>query len=200
MTASDPSFSGMMTFAPPDDIGAKSLPHSPHAMAQAVLDEAIAKRDRQSHRSEVDTTESRDIVKDAAATSNKRPRTESDHNEKNAMDQLKKLWEGSEEWKEGDPNEALDATTTLVHRQIESLVRSGLEAYHGWESARRDLSQVKEECEANERELRRLRASEEQSRATITVRQVAFVENYVSFVHSVISMHMHSLVIFSIFS
>jgi chromosome segregation ATPase len=153
-------------------------------MAQAVLDEAIAERDRQSQRSEGDTnrntTESRGAVQDAAAaaTSNKRPRTESDHNDKNVMEQLKKLWEDSEHWKKGEANDALDATATLVYSQIESLVRSGMEAYHGWESTRRDLSHVEEECEAKERELGRLRASEEQSRATITVRKVAFVQNY----------------------
>jgi hypothetical protein len=189
MTAPDPFSSSMTTFAPPDDTGVKSLPHSPHAMAQAVLEEAIAERDRQSQRSAGDTpTESHGAVEDAAATSNKRPRTESEHDDKHAKDQLKKLWEGSEQWKEGDANEALDATTKLVYRQIESLIRSGLEAYHGWESTRRDLSRVEEECESKDRELRRLRASEEQSRATITVRILPCVTK-VSFIRSLSYIH-----------
>ena len=124
---------------------------SPNAMAQAFLEEAIAERDRLS-------SQSTEIF--CVEESSKRPRLEQDHD---AKGRLKQVWEGSER------EEALDATMTLVHSQIESLIRSGLEAYHGWESANRDLSQAKEEGEAKDRELRRLRASEEQSRATITV-------------------------------
>jgi hypothetical protein len=157
MTAADPSSSSSLTTStPPDDTGTKPLPNSPHAMAQAVLDEAIAERDRQSHHAASESTETGSVENDA--TSNKRPRLDSDQDDKNIKEQLKKLWQGNKEWKEDDANEALDATTKLVYGQIESLIRSGLEAYHQLESTRRDLSQAKEECEAKDRELRRLRA------------------------------------------
>lgn len=169
MTAADPSSSSSLTTSTPsDDTGTKPLPNSPHAMAQAVLDEAIAERDRQSQHAAAESTETGSVENDA--TSHKRPRLDSDQDDKNVEEQLKKLWQRNKEWKEDDANEALDATTKLVYGQIESLIRSGLEAYHQLESTRRDLSQAKEECEAKDRELRRLRASEEQSRATITVR------------------------------
>lgn len=199
MTASDPSSSSssLTTSAPPDETGAKSLLNSPHAMAQAVLDEAIAERDRQSQHAAAESTETHNVDDDA--TSNKRPRLDSDHDEKNVKEQLKKLWQGSEGRKKGNADEALDATMTLVYRQIESLIRSGLEAYHGWESTRRDLSQVKEECEAKDRELHRLRASEEQSRATITVRsyRVPIIEAAFAlrgtFISSVNSTYVHPL-------
>ena len=165
-----------MTNSVPVDSGAATLPQSPHAMAQAVLDEAIAERDRQSERGVV--ADDAPMMTDGArevdpSTSNKRPHTdETYHDGAYAKDSLKKMWEGagSNEWTEDMADEALEATTALVHGQIELLVRSGLEAYHGWESTKRKLLQMEEEQESTTRELKRLRASEEQSRATITVR------------------------------
>ena len=166
-------------------------------MAQAVLDEAIAERDRQSQHAAAESSESSSVENDA--TNNKRPRLDYDQDDKNVKEQLQKLWERKKEWKEGDANEALDATTTLVYRQIESLIRSGLEAYHQLEGARRDLSQAKEECEAKDRELRRLRASEEQSRATITVRLSSWSESHATcslccvYFHLLCHLHSHWL-------
>ena len=85
------------------------------------------------------------------------------HDEQDVKKKLKQVWEGT-----AAKDDAVVATLALVNKEIESLIRSGLQAYHGWESAKRDLSQAKEEVQAKDRELRRLVASEEQSRATIT--------------------------------
>lgn len=151
MMASEPNATA--STAPP---AADSGLLSPNAMAQAVLDSAMADRDRQAeHASNNQSTET--------LQSNKRPRHSHDLDAKDTKEKLKQVWEGT------DKEEAMEETLSLVHGQIESLIRSGLEAYHGWESAKRDLSQAKEECDAKDRELRRLRASEEQSRVTITV-------------------------------
>lgn len=139
---------------------------SPNAMAQAVLDSAIAERTAAASQTSETAAETLGGMTVAAQESNnKRPRpvADNDRDGKDVKEQLKQVWEGS------DKDAAMHDTMTLVHGQIEHLIRAGLEAYHGMESANRDLSQAKEECEAKDRELRRLRASEEQSRATITV-------------------------------
>lgn len=156
--ATSEATSDTATAPPPPEGGTEMM--SPNAMAQAVLDQAVLERDRhtatnnQSMETHVGVEQS---------NNNKRPRDDNDHDGKDIKEKLKQVWEGSEK------DEAVVATLTLVHGELESIIQSGLEAYHGWESSKRDLSQAKEEGEAKDRELRRLRASEEQSRATITV-------------------------------
>lgn len=129
---------------------------SPNAMAQAVLDSAMTERDRLAANNTTET------LLGTTQDSSNNVRSEN-HDGMDAKEKLKQVWEG------GNKENAVHDTMRLVHGEVESLVRAGLEAYHGWESANRDLVHAKEECEAKDRELRRLRASEEQSRATITV-------------------------------
>lgn len=142
----------------PEASGTEML--SPNAMARAVLDQAVLERGSQQHQqsSESETLGAQD------SNDNKRARdNDENHDEQDVTKKLKQVWEGN-----NDKDEAVVATLALVNKEIESLIRSGLQAYHGWESAKRDLSQAKEELQAKDRELRRLQASEEQSRATIT--------------------------------
>lgn len=160
-----------MTSGPTDDSSTPNvLPPSPHAMAQAALDEAIAvihaERDQAERSSSSDTTDGT-APHDAAvpASASKRPRVSYNITDGIPVkEQLKQVWEGN------DKDEALEKTRQLISQEIESLIRSGLEAFHREENLNREMLQVKEESDAKERDLRRLRASEEQSRATITVR------------------------------
>lgn len=77
-------------------------------------------------------------------------------------------------WKEAKNNQdfekAFDSTMTLVSKQIEDLIRSGLDAFHRWENTSRELNLLQDEYKGKETEFERLRAAEEKSRATVAVR------------------------------
>ena len=98
-----------------------------------------------------------------------------------AKARLASLWSANTNCNEGDNrsgsnnndnvdrDEAIEQTKQLVLEQIEQLVRQGLQLYHRQENQARELARYQEENDYKERELKRLRQSEAQSRDTITV-------------------------------
>lgn len=79
-----------------------------------------------------------------------------------------------------DKDLALDASDKLpsilediiqsVVEHIQGVIRTGVEAYHGWENVERELHVLQQEQEAQQSELHRLRTADEQNRQTISVR------------------------------
>lgn len=144
---------------------------SPRAMADAALVEALAERLTREEGANTATDEPAGILDCFQENSKSRfeERSNSD-DDKVATDELKRLWEPAStsdpEWKQ---TEAVEKTITMVYGQIESVIRQGLEAYHGWECMSRDLAYAQEEIESKDRDLKRLRATEEQSCTTVSV-------------------------------
>ena len=138
-------------------------------MAEAVVTEALAEREhlvQKESAKEAEDGAGNDESSEGVALLGKRSRFDE---EKEATDELKKLWEPATtdlEWKQ---TAAVERTITMVYAQIESMIHQGLEAYHGWEIMSRDLVHAKEEIETKDRDIKRLRTFEEQSRTTVSV-------------------------------
>jgi len=64
---------------------------------------------------------------------------------------------------------ALGQTKDLVFSQLDSIIRAGLDAFHQNEEISRELVQMKELSDSRGREVQRLKASEEDSRASLSV-------------------------------
>lgn len=141
---------------------------SPHSMAEAVVTEALAEREhlvQKESAKEAEYGAANDESSEGVALLGKRSRFDE---EKEDTDELKKLWEPATtdlEWKQ---TAAVERTITMVYAQIESMIHQGLEAYHGWEIMSRDLAHAKEEIETKDRDIKRLRTFEEQSRTTVS--------------------------------
>ena len=82
------------------------------------------------------------------------------------------------DWNEASTNEAIRTTKDVILGQIEALISQGLEIFHAHDSQGRELARTVEENASKEREIKRLRASAEQSRATISVSFMSFVHKY----------------------
>jgi outer membrane murein-binding lipoprotein Lpp len=89
--------------------------------------------------------------------------------EKSMQDMNEKLQSIWKEAKNGS-EEAFEETMSLISKQIEGLIRTGLEAFHRWENTSRELKLLQEESKGKEIEFERLRVSEEKSRTTASVR------------------------------
>lgn len=63
---------------------------------------------------------------------------------------------------------ALAQTKQLVFYQLEHTIQAGLDVFHQNDELNRQLSQTKEFCESRGREIQRLRAAEEDSRASLS--------------------------------
>lgn len=153
---------------------------SPHAMADAVLQEAMKERESVP----VANGKSRAITDSNAAadeegaehrpTSAKRSKTDTSlmmNEDEDIEEKLLAAWNGAKEEQEleVDIDKAAAATMSLVSAQIEGLIRGGLEAFHRWENASREVKLLKEDIKGKDMELEHLRAAEEKSRTTISV-------------------------------
>jgi hypothetical protein len=67
-------------------------------------------------------------------------------------------------------NHALDRTKNLVFAQLEAIIKLGLEAFQQNDELKRDYVQMKELSESRKREVQRLKASEDDLRASLSVR------------------------------
>ena len=67
---------------------------------------------------------------------------------------------------------ALNETTAILNSEIESLVRDGLEAFHGYDSTRRELSQMNDLADSRAKECKRLQDSEAQSQLAVSVSSI----------------------------
>lgn len=63
---------------------------------------------------------------------------------------------------------ALSKTETILLTEIESLIKTGIQAFHDRDATQRELNVVKEHAENRQKEIGRLTESERQSRETIT--------------------------------
>lgn len=84
-------------------------------------------------------------------------------------DDLLSMWENSVGNENNSREKAFEQTIMFVNNQIEQLVSSGVEAFHRSESTARELKALREEFKNKDEELKRVRASEEKSRATVAV-------------------------------
>jgi hypothetical protein len=96
-------------------------------------------------------------------TSNKRRKTNDEEETEDLNDQLRAIWKNSSD------DTAFNDTLHLIGKQMDGLIRTGLDAFHRWENASRELEMLKEECKGKQVEFERLRAAEEKSRATVSV-------------------------------
>lgn len=183
----------------------KDLPDSPRAMADAVVAEAVAQREKQQARLTQEEnslavarqTENRDDAMDTnddsssvVPTGPKRPREQPQKHPNDtcvstlaeaATKELKEIWRAARDeadWNEASTNEAIRTTKDVILGQIEALISQGLEIFHAHDSQGRELARTVEENASKEREIKRLRASAEQSRATISVSFMSFVHKY----------------------
>lgn len=148
---------------------------SPQEIAEAAFSQAMTGREFQTTQQEA----THEAVIDTAATGESTHRKKRSHfvdersNASNGAEdtaELRGLWAPSTTdslWKQ---TEAVEKTMAMVHGQIESVIRQGLEAFHARESVSRELVHAKEDIESKDRDLKRLRFSEEQSRTTVSVR------------------------------
>lgn len=66
-------------------------------------------------------------------------------------------------------DDALDKTKQIMYEQLESIIRSGLEVFHKNDSLKRELKHAKDLCESRKREIQRLKSSEVDTRASLSV-------------------------------
>jgi hypothetical protein len=97
--------------------------------------------------------------------------------ETDAQDRLTETWNYIEDKHMGvctiaDFDKAVERTTALVLEEVEATLRDGLEAYYGFDSASRELTQTKDLAESRGREVSRLQALEAQSRTSVSVRSL----------------------------
>jgi hypothetical protein len=136
---------------------------SPRSMAVAAVTDAMQEKQHQQ------------LVQDQQANKNnsdtsKRPRKPND----DLHFQLEEIWKGNgEEGSNGTTRaQAVQETFHLIGDVMNELMQDGLEAFHGWEQTKKQVQTLKEECDSKDRELGRLRTSEQKSRESITVSQV----------------------------
>jgi hypothetical protein len=101
-----------------------------------------------------------------------RKTTDSTSLEGSVKDRLAAVWQNVDVDDDDSKSKAVEETLNLCTGEVEALIRSGLEAYHRCETVTRELNVLKDELRAKNKEIDRLRASEENSRATIQVQSV----------------------------
>ena len=93
---------------------------------------------------------------------------EEDNNRKRP--QLEDIW--SRHQKKGcNREEAIQETWKLMSKYVDELIQDGILAHQEWERAEQRLKILQEDCTAKGRELERLRASDQKTRESISVRQ-----------------------------
>lgn len=96
----------------------------------------------------------------------------------NAIDRINRVWNMAKTNDDGCTtdgeedtilDDALEKTKQIVYNEFNSIVRSGLEAFHKNDALKRELTQAKELSESRLREIQRLRVSEVDTRASLSV-------------------------------
>lgn len=80
---------------------------------------------------------------------------------------LAKIWDGLET--EEGFEQALNQTMSLIGKEVDGLVRTGLDAFHHLDQAESQVKSLREELESKIVELKRLRESHEQSQSSASV-------------------------------
>lgn len=93
--------------------------------------------------------------------------TDPEAEEESAKDLISSVWKDVEN--EEDQVEAFSTSSSLLNKQIEALVRSGLEAFHRCETAETEVNQLKDKMKQKDAELDRLRSAADKNAATLAV-------------------------------
>jgi hypothetical protein len=151
---------------------------SPRSMAVAAVTDAMQEKQQQQQQIVQEKQDHQDTSNDNPNKS-KRPRKQhKTHDEDNLHSQLEEIWKGNggEESSNDTTNtakaQAVQATFRLIADVMNELMQDGLEAFHRWEQAKKQVQTLKEEGDSKDRELGRLRTSEQKSRESITVSHV----------------------------
>ena len=138
---------------------------SPNAIANAVLKEAMKQQETAAVSKETASSVEEATPKDKRS---KHDHVDEEDNTEDFKSLLENAWSDAKDEKEIE--DAYGKTMSLISTQVEGLIRAGLDAFHRWEKSTSDLKLLKEELETKDLEIERLRAAEEKSRATISVR------------------------------
>jgi|AntRauTorckE5430_2_1112549.scaffolds.fasta_scaffold02632_3 hypothetical protein len=146
-------------------------PMSPAALAEAAYSAGVEHRKKRDHQGRIGKSEVESLREKQESDdfqSNKRSR-EFDRN----SDLLNKESNGSTEeailgadLNRSDQNDDLKS---IVFRELDNFIQGGLVVFHEKDELERELAQVKELSENRGREVQRLKASEENSRASLSV-------------------------------
>ena len=151
----------MSSRAPTDT---SDMDQSPKTMAAAAMAAAVAER-QSKHSADssivVKNNDNDDDDKDKAILSRKLF-TNTTQDEINGTS-IETIWAGP------NPETNLSETLRLLLSEIDSMVQSGLGAFHELDAANRQLVQSKELVETKSREALRMGAVEDQSRASLSV-------------------------------
>ena len=144
---------------------------SPAALAEAAYSAGVEHRKKRDHQGRIGKSEVESLREKQESDdfqSNKRSR-EFDRN----SDLLNKESNGSTEeailgadLNRSDQNDDLKS---IVFRELDNFIQGGLVVFHEKDELERELAQVKELSENRGREVQRLKASEENSRASLSV-------------------------------
>jgi hypothetical protein len=148
---------------------------SPRSMAVAAVTDAMQEKQQQQQQQLLQDKQDQDTHNDK---SNKSKRSRKHKNDDLHL-QLEEIWNGKESDDDDTKAQAIQETFRLIGNVMTELMQDGMEAFHGWEQTRNQVQTLKEECDSKDRELGRLRTSEQKSRESITVSERSQVYCYV---------------------
>ena len=162
---------------------AVDMDQSPTTMAAAAMAAAVANRDRQLKQN------SNDVVienkeNDSVVISSSDPTKLFNEEEPPTINSIEQIWDG------GNAESNLSQTLSLLLSEIDSMVQSGLGAFHELDVANRQLIQSKELVETKSREATRMNAVEDQSRNSLSVRDCftkAMTFNYCTLISNLLT-------------
>ena len=162
---------------------AVDMDQSPTTMAAAAMAAAVANRDRQLKQN------SNDVVienkeNDSVVISSSDPTKLFNEEEPPTINSIEQIWDG------GNAESNLSQILSLLLSEIDSMVQSGLGAFHELDVANRQLIQSKELVETKSREATRMNAVEDQSRNSLSVRDCftkAMTFNYCTLISNLLT-------------
>jgi hypothetical protein len=145
---------------------------SPRSMAVAAVQDVMQEKQQQQQQQQL-LQNKQDKVANHNENSSKTKRSRK-HNDDDLHFQLEEIWNGNSK-ESGDDStkaQAVQDTFPLIGDVMNELMLNGLEAFYAWGQTKKQVETLKEECDSKDRELARLRTSEQKSRGSITVSQV----------------------------
>jgi hypothetical protein len=147
-------------------INAVDMDQSPTTMAATAMAAAVANRERQSklatNADDLDEENDEPILSSSTAAA--RPTKLFNQEDTITESDIQKIWNTSL-----DAESNLAETLRLLISEIDTMVQSGLGAFHELDVTNRQLVQSKELIETKSREATRIGAVEDQSRASLSV-------------------------------
>lgn len=140
---------------------AVDMDQSPTTMAAAAMAAAVANRERQLKQNSNDVIQNKE--NDSVISSSDPTKLFNDEVPP-TNNSIEQIWDGD------NAESNLAQTLSLLLSEIDSMVQSGLGAFHELDVANRQLVQSKELAETKSREAIRINAVEDQSRNSLSVR------------------------------